>query len=316
MIKIILYSAILIFHSTALFSQSSANEDHAYLLYYFEGYAGEKAGLYVAYSYDLHTWHKLGEKLIQSETGEFKVFRDPCVLLDKKGVFHLCWTTGRSGFGYANSKDGLKWKNQRFVIVKDSLRGYDFANVWAPEFFYENDTVYIIWSSTLKKDYIPPKEAGKWWTAHYDHRFFYTKTTDFKTFAPTQKFWDPGFNAIDAAIINIDGIYYNFFKDERKTAKNIVLASSDKLFGPYESPQNITYKLTEGAIPLKTDTALVLYYDFYHEYNGYRYITSADLQSWSAETLPEKDGFSDIFRHGSIVRISKDRLRKMVKNIK
>ncbi|NJM93453.1 MAG: transposase [Cytophagales bacterium] len=128
----------------------------------------------------------------------------------------------------------------------------------------------------------------------WNHRFYYTSTTDFLSFTPTQKFWDPGFKAIDAVIHRSDSLFYLFFKDERKPqegaqpGKHLVMASSAALGGPYENLRPVTYHLTEGAIAVPTDTALVLYYDYYHEYNGYRYISSRDLEHWSAEQLPVK----------------------------
>lgn len=288
-------------------------QDDAYLFYYFEGYAGERGGLYVAYSYDLKIWHKLGEKLTCPAIGEWQVFRDPCVMRTDDGHFHLVWTTGKSGFGYAHSSDGLTWKDQRFITVTDSARDLSFANVWAPEFHLQNDTAYIIWSSTLSKDYQPPKDSSKWWTSTWNHRFYYTTTTDFKNFEPAQAFWDPGFNAIDAVVYPTDSLYFLFFKDECKSGKNVVMASGKQLLGPYHNVTDVGYRLTEGAIPLNTDTAFVLYYDYYHEYNGYRYITTTDMQHWSEEQLPVKQGFEDVIRHGSIVRVSQRELNRIIR---
>jgi hypothetical protein len=301
--------AILVFFSCLNYKPV---EKDAWIFYYFEGYAGDKAGLFAAYSYDLHTWQPLADSLIAAEIGEWNVFRDPSVIKDPDGKFHVVWTTGSSGFGYSNSENGINWENVEFITVADPERGLEFANVWAPEFYVEGDSVYIIWSSTLMEDYVPPKNPEQWWASTWNHRLYYTVTTDFKNFTPTQKFWDTGFNAIDATVHKTDSLYYIFFKDERRPPKQIMMAQSKTLLGPYENIQPLAYSLTEGAIALQTDTAFVLYYDYYHEYNGYRYITTTDIVNWSDEIMPEKVGFEDVIRHGSIVKVRESELKKML----
>ena len=306
--KLIFLFTLIIIVSCATDEQKK--EDTGFIFYYFEGYAGERGGLYAAYSYDLKTWQPLGQKLIAPTIGEWKVFRDPCVI-KKDSIYHLIWTTGKSGYGYANSKDGLNWGNEKFVTVADTSLGLEFANVWAPEFYVENDSIYVIWSSTLIEDYVPPKDSAKWWTSTWNHRFYYHSTTDFEQFTPTRKFWDAGFKSIDAVVHKTDSLYYLFFKDERKSGKNVVLAHSEQLTGPYENIHDIGYKLTEGAVPVQTDTALVLYYDYYHEYNGYRFMTTIDMKKWSGEIMPVKKGFDDVIRHGSIVKVKLKTLEEM-----
>lgn len=291
----------------------SIHSKDVYLFYYFSEGEKQEAGLHVAYSYDLQKWHKIPGKRFNPRIGEWKQFRDPSVLKTPDGKFHLVWTTGESGFGYASSPDGMNWEKEKFIKVEDKEGGYEFVNVWAPELYYENDTTYIIWSSTLKKDYVPPAVSSQWWTATYDHRLYYTSTKDFETFTATKAFWNPGFNTIDAAVHKTDSLYYLFFKDEQNSGKNVLLAEAKQLFGPYRNIKPISSHLTEGAIPVKTDTAFVLYYDYYHENNGYRYITSKNLQDWSKESLPQKKEFTDTLRHGSIIKIKNKELQKILK---
>ncbi|MGB3618562.1 MAG: hypothetical protein WBA12_10610, partial [Catalinimonas sp.] len=195
--------------------QPAATSERAYLFYFFEEEAGEKAGLFSAWSTDLAHWHTLTERSFAPQLGEYKVFRDPSVVLDGAGVFHMVWTCGSTGFGYANSQDGLAWENERFVRVAGPDERYEFANVWAPEIFRHGDTTFVIWSSTLQSDYVPPKDPAKWWNATWNHRFYYTTTADFTTFAPTEPFWDPGYNVIDATVHHDGDTFFLFFKDER-----------------------------------------------------------------------------------------------------
>ncbi|MGB3616597.1 MAG: hypothetical protein WBA12_00630, partial [Catalinimonas sp.] len=65
---------------------------------------------------------------------------------------------------------------------------------------------------------------------------------------------------------------------------------------------------TEGAAPVATDTALVLYYDSYSE-KGYKYVSTRDYQTWSAEQAPVMVDSDNIMRHGSVVEITRERLQ-------
>ncbi|BDD01822.1 hypothetical protein PEPS_41020 (plasmid) [Persicobacter psychrovividus] len=294
--------------------QVESNQD-AYLLYYFEGNAGEKAGLYAAYSYNLHDWHLLKQKICAPQLGEFGVFRDPCIIRDKMGEFHMVWTCGSSGFGYAHSADGIDWQGEKFITVSDSTRGFDFANVWAPEFYVEQDTTYIIWSSTLREDYTPPKEAGKWWNSTWNHSLYYTKTVDFKHFSPPASYWNPDFQVIDGSLYKTDSLYYLFFKDERKGHKNLMMAQSENMMGPFTDTLSLAAQYTEGPMYVKTDTALVLYYDYYPGYFGYRYATTKNMKDWNKDFVPLKHGFQDIMRHGTLVKVSGQELVKLRQKI-
>jgi len=175
---------ILFFTLVGCSQKQDSLDKEVFLFFYFEEKAAEKAGLFSAYSYDLHYWYKAKDSLITAKIGEYGVFRDPSLTRTKDGEFHLVWTCGSSGFGYAHSNNGVNWEDIKFITVEDSTRNLNFANVWAPEFYTEGDSTYVIWSSTLTKDYIPPKDPKKWWNSTWNHRLYYTATTDFKDFSP------------------------------------------------------------------------------------------------------------------------------------
>lgn len=191
-----------------------------------------------------------------------------------------------------------------------------FVNVWAPDFYQEGDSVFIIWSSTLIENYVSPKVKEDWWTSTWNHHLFYNSTVDFETFSPTKLFWNPDHQVIDAALYKENDTYYLFYKDSRKEQKRILLATSDKMNGPYEKPIELTYKWTEGAIPIRTDTIMIMYYDNYDQNNGYRFITSPDFENWSEEYVPSKVGFDDILRHGDIVSVDKTTLEAILSKTK
>lgn len=80
-------------------NKQETTSEQAYIFYYFEGKAQEKARLYSAYSYDLKNWKPLTAQSYQPSIGEYKVFRDPTVIQAADGIFHIVWTCGSSGFG-------------------------------------------------------------------------------------------------------------------------------------------------------------------------------------------------------------------------
>ena len=87
-------------------TEVASAEPPAYLFFYFEGNAGQEGGLHLAASQDLHHWDMLADSLLRPRVGEWKIFRDPSVIQDDSGTFHLAWTTGTSGFGDARSQNG------------------------------------------------------------------------------------------------------------------------------------------------------------------------------------------------------------------
>ena len=125
--------------------------------------------------------------------------RDPSLVRGPDGTFHLVWTTGwqkDQGFGYAHSKDLVHWSEQRFIPVMEHEP--TTVNVWAPELFYDepNGEFIICWASTIPgrfPDHLEPHDNNQ--------RMYYTTTRDFKTFAPTKLFFDPGFSVIDCTIV-------------------------------------------------------------------------------------------------------------------
>ena len=57
----------------------------------------------------------------------------------------------------------------------------DAVNVWAPEIFYddENKEYIIVWATTIPFRFAKGQEEE-----NNNHRLYYTKTKDFKTFTP------------------------------------------------------------------------------------------------------------------------------------
>jgi len=101
--------------------------------------------------------------------------------------------------------------------------------------------------------------------------------------------YDPGFNCIDATIIQAEGRWAMFVKDETKVPvakKNIRMAWADKPAGPWSAagdPINNMQDWVEGPTAVKFGEDWFLYFDVYGKghYDGLR---SKDLKTWTPIT--------------------------------
>ena len=155
-------------------------------------------GLRFIYSRDGIRWDSIQGVFLRPQVGKQKVMRDPSIVRSPDGTFHLVWTSswrGDRGFGYASSKDLIHWSQQRFIEVMDDTTT---VNVWAPELFYDDvkKQFLVVWASCVPGRFPDHQEEHL-----NNHRLYYTTTKDFKTFAKTRLFYDPGFSDIDATLV-------------------------------------------------------------------------------------------------------------------
>lgn len=285
-----------------------SEEEEAYLFSYFMG-NGED-GLHLAWSDDGDTWQTLndGQSFLQPKVGESQLMRDPCITQTPDSTFHMVWTTSWNGqtIGYANSKDLINWSEQQAIPVmahEDSV-----VNCWAPEINYipEQEQFIIYWSSTIT-DRFAETASSTDDGARRNHRIYYTLTSDFEDFTPTQLLYEPGFNVIDCSIYPLeDGRYVMFIKDETElpeAEKNIRLAYADDITGPYSaanSPITGDY-WAEGPTALAIDGQWHLYFDKYRK-GEFGLLVSDNLEDWEDQSaqLSMPEGI----RHGTIFRVS------------
>lgn len=122
-------------------------------MYLFSYFNGNGDGLHLAYSTDGLKWETLRNDTVwlTPEIGKDKLMRDPSIVQDEEGTFHMVWTSGwwDQGIGYASSKDLITWSPQQEISVMKNFEGT--RNTWAPELFYDkaDKTFYILWSSTV-----------------------------------------------------------------------------------------------------------------------------------------------------------------------
>jgi hypothetical protein len=308
MIRNLLFSFVIL--TTAC--TSPVSEQPVYLFSYFNGNGD---GLHLAYSEDGKTWNALGSDSIylKPELGKDKLMRDPCIVQDDAGTFHMVWTTGwwDQGIGYASSKDLKNWSAQLNIPVMEKFEGT--KNAWAPELFYDkkDKTFYIFWASTVPGAFpeVPTSESEK----GLNHRMYFTSTKDFKSFTETKVYFDPGFSVIDCAILEKDGQYHMFLKNENSNPpeKNIRLTSAAQ---PFDFPTAVSESITgdywaEGPAPLQVGDSVYVYFDKYRD-KKYGAVRSKDLVNW--DDVSEEVTFPKGIRHGTAFAVP----RKILEGLK
>jgi len=282
-----------------------SKNDPAYLFSYFTGNGAN--GLHLMYSLDGLVWRTLnnGKSLLTPTAGVSKLMRDPSIVQDDKGVFHMVWTSGwtEGCIGYASSKDLINWSEQKTLpVMADEPTT---RNTWAPELYYDKPTkkFYIIWASTVPGRFpeIGTAEDG------YNHRMYYTTTQDFVTFTKTALFYDPGFNCIDAFVMKKSGTFYLFLKNETNepVEKNIRMVASRKLTAfPKPTAEPFTGKQwAEGPTAIQIGKFTYVYWDKYRD-NKYGAARCKNLSK------PVWEDVSDVIRipagvhHGTAFKVS------------
>lgn len=255
-------------------------------------------GLYLAASKDGLVWQESngGKPLLRPEVGESKLMRDPSIWRDASGLFHMVWTTSWQGrtIGYASTRDFVTWTPQQEIRpFPETVRP---LNCWAPEIFYDEPTreYWIVFAATLEK----PADQK------YNHRLYSIRTKDFRRFSSAELFYDPGFQAIDAALFRHAGKVWMVVKNEtpNPSAKYLFLTHALSPRGPWSAPgPAITGpSWAEGPAPLRVGNEWMIYYDRYAD-KKYGAMRSRDLQEW--EDVTPQLRLPAGLRHGTALRI-------------
>lgn len=297
MILRFLFSTLIASLACGTESQTGPSDDTpAYLFTSFRDNGAD--GLHLAYSIDGFKWTALNEDrpFIQPRIGREKLMRDPSLIAGPDGTYHLVWTTGWKdrGFGYASSRDLMRWGEQQFIPVDRGVLAEGVRNAWAPELFYdETSRVFlVVWSST------PVSRFEK------DHRLYAMTTRDFMSFSSPRLFFDPGYRCIDGMILRLrDTGYVLFFKDEREEFKVLRYASAESAGGPY---RDISPPLpgdgVEGPSAIHIGEEIFVYYDHYRVPRYYGALRSTGLKGW--EDLAERQCWPRGHRHGTVLRVN------------
>lgn len=300
----------LVMQCVAAFGSQGTNQT-AYLFSTFDN--GLQDGLRFAYSYNGYHWTNISGVFLKPQVGG-QIMRDPSIVRGPDGTFHLVWTSawrGDKGFGYASSKDLIRWTEQKYIEAMKHEP--DTVNVWAPELFYDDGSwtnrqpavrnwqspgqFIICWASTIPgrfPDHLEPRTNN--------HRMYYTTTTDFQTFTPTKLYLDPGFSVIDCQIVK-RGVrdYVLLLKDNTRPQRDIRVAFGNTPLGPWRdiSPP-FTDKFTEGPCALKIGQDWLIYFDAYQKHT-YDAAKTRDFRTFT--DISKEVSFPKGHKHGTAFEV-------------
>jgi hypothetical protein len=143
-----------------------------------------------------------------------------------------CIHAGSRSIVIWESTDLVSWSRPRLVEVAPPHAG----NAWAPEATFDPATqsYLVYWASSFS-----PAAANS--SNGPYHRMLCANTTDFRSFTPARTWIDRGWSVIDATVVEADGHFYRFSKDELSAdssspdAKFITAERSETLDSPQYS---------------------------------------------------------------------------------
>jgi hypothetical protein len=299
-----------------LYHQGRPDARHYLFTYFTEQALARGDGLRLAHSHDALYWGAIGAgKVFMAPTVGGKSFRDPHVMRDPSGTYHLVWTTscvpwGESncvqdrGFGHATSKDMATFSDAKYITV-----ALNAEHVWAPETIWDpsSQQFMLYWSTPIDSN---PSASDP-------HSIYYMLTKDFIAFsAPEVLYGKTGRNFIDATIIKQGEAYLMFLKDEADGQKNIRVLSSTALFGSSAWTDEPSAAITgaygaEGPSPLLIDGQMLLFFDKFAD-GAYGALRSRMLDALTAPASWPDISSSVFFagvRHGTAIEVPFDVFR-------
>ncbi|MFP5359227.1 MAG: family 43 glycosylhydrolase [Actinomycetes bacterium] len=310
----------------------------------FEGYAfsyftgnsleGEKIYFAASEGNDALTWDELngGEPMFASTEGT-EGLRDPFIIRSPEGdTFYMIATdlsigsgtswdaSQRQGSQYLEvweSHDLVTWSEQRHVKVAPDNAG----NLWAPEAYYDETigAFVVFWASKLYAEDDPNH------TGSVPNSMMYSTTRDFVTFTEPQ-LWQHGISRIDSTVLEVDGTYHRFTKDEgagTTGCSDIIQEYSTSLRAPLEEWEFVTgcigneagTSAVEGPSIIHSNPGDVngdWYYLFVDEYGGRGYIPlrTQDITNPDWQVAPDYD-LPASPRHGTVIPVTATELEAL-----
>ncbi|MFC6465218.1 glycoside hydrolase family 43 protein [Marinilactibacillus sp. GCM10026970] len=293
-----------------------------YLFVHFVGEQNNQEQVFFSVSEDGLHWNDLneGQPVLESKIGE-KGVRDPFIVKDEKQEKYYLIATdlkmetkkdwrkaefeGSQSIIVWESKDLLKWSEERAVKV-----GIDTAGcVWAPEAIYDaKKEVFLVFFASMVQELSDSAPKQKIYASY---------TKDFKTIERTEIYIERENHIIDTNIVEQNGIYYRFSKDE--TTKTIMMERGlsleteafqkvetpilDQLYG-LEGPE--CYQLPNGEWCLIADQ--------FSKGLGYLPILIPDLEHPEMTVLKadDYDMGETRKRHGGVIKITDEEYRGLI----
>ena len=299
-------------------------ETTAYLFAHFmntEGDADDEQ-IYFSVSKDGQNWTTLngGAPVLTSNVGE-KGVRDPYILRGEDGkyfiiatdlsIYNRKQTQGSNAWGLSQtdgsqnivvweSSDLVNWTEASLVKVAVDNAGC----TWAPEAVYdpEKGMYMVFWASKVSDD------------DYSKQRVYRSYTSDFKTFTPAEVYIEDDVSNIDTTIIEHEGIYYRFTKNESRSS--IIMEKSNFLDGNWTPVE--TYNLGEmtgyegpAIYKINGEDSWCLLLDYYSRSQGYKPFVTDDLAE-GIFTQAADFSFDGTYRHGTVMPITEAEYNALV----
>ncbi len=284
-----------------------------YLFCYFTGNEPEHERICFAVSEDGYHFRPLnGNQPVIRQTQGTGCCRDPFILRDENGGYFIIATDMKSSDGWCSnhgviswhSRDLLHWENECAVDFHLFAETEKADKIWAPEALYDREKgAFFVYYSVYNVGSDLPLSI------------WYSYTDDFQSYSAPQPLFHPsnGLDAIDADIMEKDGTYYMYYKDE--CHKTICCVTADSLCGPYREyahnqvactdrnvEGNCIYRLND------TDTYLMIM----DMYTDGRYFMQRTTDMLHFEAVEDFD-LSFRPRHGSVLSITDEEYERLVK---
>lgn len=286
-----------------------------YLFCYFTGNEPERESINFALSEDGYNFQPLnGNKPVLFNKLGTGCIRDPYIFRDVKGGYYIIGTDMMSAKGWASNHAMCIWHSDD-MIIWEQYPGIDMnewlpssCRTWAPEVFYnkEKEMYMIYWANCQHFE-----EKDEWTNTV----LWYVYTKDFRSLETEPKIlYAPpcGKDAIDGDIIENNGTYYLYYKDENE--KYCCYVYSDKLEGPYLEPENKNITdfedHTEGCCAYYVGDKLMMIMDSYtkgyyvmQETTDYVNFKAVDFSLYSFDFSP---------RHGSMLAVTDEEYERLL----
>ena len=285
----------------AIFLPITAMSLDTYLCAYMTG--GDERHLRYAVAEDGFLFDEVATNVVSASFDD-RLVRDPHILKDASGDYHLCATVSwtNRAFTVWDSADLVRWENERLVDVAPP----NATKTWAPEFVRDEE----------RCDYLV------YWTGEQNHDWstaaiWCSRTKDFKEFSAPQVLYRDasGDGVLDANITKAGGKYRLIFRRH-----GVWMAESDSSEGPYTNVRKICDDNVEGPFLWKLGVGReelgveewALMFDYYGGSKGFGVMTTKDFEKWERVTnlkppyYNSRVRFPKGIRHGCVLAISKD----------
>ena len=291
----------------------------AYLFVYFTGNRPADEAIRFAVSSDGYNYFALNDnnpvidsKIISSSGG----VRDPHILRCEDGkTFYMVATDMVSSKGWDSNRamvllkstDLINWSSKVINIQQRFTGQEDLKRVWAPQTIYDAEAkkYMIYWSMKHgeKNDIIYYAYANKDFTdlEGEPKPLFIPRSGDY---------------CIDGDIIRKDSLYHLFCKTGNKQSSGIKSATTTSLtsgnWTENDSYLQPTKEDVEGSAIFKMNNSdsYIMMYDMYRAHS-YQFTRSTDLKNFTIIDQDVKMNFKP--RHGTVISITRDELRALIK---